>query len=183
MSIERPPEHLPSNQERDPLAIDLIARQAREMALRDGWHAPTLIAVGTASTIGGAFDEMPDTHDKRMRLMYAAGQSLGEDDVVGALRHVVFVTEGWMRLMPRDDAPDRPDDESERIEVLCVSRMSVLEQRHELVLMEMMRDADGQLVDLPEYQFDEDRAEGSTDSPLLKAFVAGYQAARASRAN
>ncbi len=183
MSIEHTPEHLPSNHEQEPLAIDLIASQAREMTLREGWHVPTLIAVGTTSTIGGAFDEMPDTHGERVRMMYAAGQAMGEDDVVGALRQVVFITEGWLRVVPREEALEQLAEDADRIEVLCVARMTVPDKRHELVLLQMMRDDDGRLVDLPEYQFGDDGADGRTDSPLLKAFVAGYQTARASRAN
>lgn len=180
MSIEHSSEHQPLPPEDDPLSLEFITRRAKELTLRDGFHSPTLIAVGSASAVGGQFDEMPDNHPDRVRMMHAAGQSLGEQDALGALQQVVFITEAWMRLMPRDVDGDFSTQNADRIEVLCIARLSLPEQAHELVLLEMQRDAHGELVDLQDYQLGDD---GDADSPLLRAFAQGYRTARARRTN
>ncbi len=183
MSIEHSPEHQPLPPEDDPFSLEFITRHAKELTLRDGFHVPTLFAIGSASALAGELEEMPDTHFARVRLMHCTGQFLGERDALGALQQVIFITEAWMHVFPRDAETGRPERDSSRIEVLCIARLTLPEEGQDLVLLQMLRDETGDLVDLQDYELGDESGEERADSPLLRAFASGYRTARARRNN
>ncbi len=163
MSIEHSPDHQPLPPEDDPFSLEFITRHAKELTLRDGFHAPTLFAIGSASALAGELEEMPDTHVARVRLMHRTGQFLGEQDALGALQQVIFITEAWMHVFPQDAETGRPARDASRLEVLCIARLT--------------------LLDLQEYDLGDEDGEERADSPLLRAFASGYRTARARRNN
>jgi len=183
MSIEHTPEHQPLPPEDDPFSLEFITRHAKELTLRDGFHAPTLLAIGSASAMAGELEEMPDTHSARVWLMHRTGQFLGEQDALGALQQVIFITEAWMHVFPRDAETGRPARDANRIEVLCIARLTLPEEQQDLVLLQMVRDEAGDLVDLLDYQLGNEDGDSHAESPLLQAFASGYRTARARRTN
>jgi predicted DNA-binding transcriptional regulator YafY len=60
-----------------PLTLKQVLDQAREGILRDGEHAPTVIADGSRGAVSLALPELGDTHDERRFQMFAAGFMLG----------------------------------------------------------------------------------------------------------
>lgn len=181
MTVEQTPEHHPQLPEDDAFSLENLARSAKELTLKMGWHAPTLLVVGSKQQVGGQFEHMPPTHEDRVRLMHAAGKSFGEHDTVGSLQQVVFITEAWISILAQDDPLRQPSQDPERKEVLCISRLDVPTQQQELILYQIVRDADEHIIDLPDFQVGGE--ESTADSPLLKAFVVGYTSSRAQKFN
>ncbi|MFC1959365.1 hypothetical protein ACFLYO_01525 [Chloroflexota bacterium] len=182
MSIEHTPEHQSLPPEPGPLPLQAITRQAKELALLMGHHVPTLLVAGSEQNIGGHFDEMPPTHADRVQLMHAAGQTFGEQDALGSLQQVIFITEAWLSVVSDENHIELPSQDPDRKEVLCISSLNVQQRQHDLTLFEMIRDEQGNLVDLQDFQVGDPQMQ-KTDSPLLSAFVAGYKSGRARRTN
>ncbi|MFC1961060.1 hypothetical protein ACFLYO_10160 [Chloroflexota bacterium] len=181
MSVEHTHEHQSQPPEDDAFSLENLAHSAKELTLQMGWHAPTLLVAGSKQRIGGQFEHMPPSHEDRVRLMYAAGKNFGEQDVLGSLQQVVFITEAWVSVLSEGEAFRQPSQDPERKEVLCISRLDVATQRHELVLYEIVRDANERIIDLPDYRVGDE--ETTADSPLLKAFAVGYTSSRAQKFN
>jgi hypothetical protein len=66
--------------------------------------------------------------------------------------------------------------------VLIVSGMEVEERRAGMLIFQMLRDGDGQLTTLEPYEVPVD-GDAQAESPLLEAFVDGFQRALRGRAN
>lgn len=180
MPIERPtdngstPEHSESHAEPRPITLEGIARAAKEVALREGGHAPTLIAEGSTGSIVGQLRELPDTHAGRANLLFQAGFLLGRNGEIGALKQAYFISEAWMSQAASDGSiQQRPSQDPDRTEVLLVSQIDTKTQHHAVVLFEMLRDETGELRDLKEMPPMIDPAH-HLDSPLLDAFALGF---------
>lgn len=181
MPAEHTHEYRPQPPEDDAFSLENLARSAKELTLQMGWHAPTLLVAGSKQRVGGQFEHMPPTHEDRVRLMHAAGQSFGEHDTLGALQQVVFITEAWISVLAKGESFRQPSQDPERKEVLCISRLDVATKQHDLILYQIIRDVDERIIDLPDFQVGNE--ESTTDSPLLKAFAVGYISSRAQRFN
>ncbi len=177
MSPERP------RREREPISCEQVARLACEVALRDGGHVPSIIAEGSTDVVVGSLPELPDTHELRAELLHAAGQALGETAVVGVLKQVYFISEGWMSRARPDEAEwQSPSQDPDRKEVLCIAGLQVADASSTLVVFEMIRDQEGVLTDL-EPLVNRMEGEGRVENPLLSAFADGYRAGLCRRAN
>ena len=165
------------------LTLEEIARAAKDVALRDGGHAPTIIAEGGLESVVGQLPELPGTTKGRVRYLRSVGLTLGQSTDIGPLKRVFFITEGWMSSPQGGIFPDvRPSLDPNRTEVLLVLQMMVNEHQTHGVGFEMIRNADGHLTVLRELSdLNDDGAQA--DSPLLEAFVTGFQSGRQSRAN
>lgn len=168
------PEDSPERDQPAQLSLEAVAEMACETTLRDGGHVPTVIAEGTRMTLLGNFPELPPTHQERVAMMELAGEMLGDREAVGFLRRVYFISEAWMSRLARPVAGGvPPSQDPERVEVLCVAGLEVLERRSALKLYEMVRDEYGGLSELLPVGREGD-GEEQVDSPLLMAFAAGY---------
>lgn len=74
-----------------------------------------------------------------------------------------------------DDVP--PSEHPQRKEVLIVSGLNVPHGKTHIRIYEMWRDEAGQLTDLSPFESDEPPEGAQADSPLLEAFVAGFNSA------
>ncbi len=160
------------------LTLELVARHATEIALRDGSHQPTLIVESDQNQSGILqFGIMPGTFAEREQQMFTAGFVFSRRGEVGALKQVFFITEGWMSLLENDQTPEmRPSEDPKRKEVLLISQMNTQNHQQDMVIYEMLRDDAGALQDLLEFKVEGESGEEHMESPLLEAFVLGYQA-------
>jgi len=162
----------------DPISLEEVISNAKEIMLRDGQHVPTLIMEAGNNLIVGQIPYMPATHEKRMDLMQFLGESAAESGRVNQLRQVFMVSEGWMSMAKENkQAEFRPSQDPERKEVLIISSIQIKEHNKQLKLFEILRDSDEQVVDLKEIIPDQGKKEDLVEIPLLDAFVQGFQLA------
>jgi hypothetical protein len=151
---------------------------AREAALQKGGHAPTIIAQGSSGALIGALEGIPATHEEKVQQMYSAGVLLGYTGKVGRLEQVFVISEGWLSQAHEDQLPKQPPSQDpDRIEVLLIAYRRVAEHRSTMICWEMVRNANGQLTALRDLaKPDSEDRSGRADSPLLDAFVEGFEA-------
>ena len=105
-------------------------------------------------------------------MMHQAGEAAAETGRVGQLTEAIFIIEGWMSTPNSEDSlyvP--PSQDPSRIEVLTVARISAQTKEQNMNAFEMVRDEKGELIDVELLTMEDDSA---TESPLLRAFVAGF---------
>jgi hypothetical protein len=166
---------------RSQLTLKEVTRTAKEAALQKGGHAPTIIAQGSAGSLVGTLEQFPQTHKAKVGQMFSAGFLLGQTGKVGRLEQVFFISEGWLSQPEPGQLPERPPSQDpNRLEVLLVTHREVAPQRNTMACLEMVRNPEGQLTALRDIRQPEwNERSGRLESPLLDAFVEGFQAGMA----
>ena len=155
------------------LTLDTVVRLAKELTLRAGGHAPTVIAEGSRDSIVVNIDEIAATYEQRIRQMTALGALLARRGDVGVLQQAFFIAEGWMSRGSTDTPPTLPPSQDpQRREVLIVSHLDIRQAKRAVVLHEMTRNPQGTLLTLDALP----ETDGSLDvhSPLLNALATGF---------
>lgn len=156
--------------------LDDLIREASEITLAQGFHLPTIFAVGTRGMGMMVIPEMPPTHEMRLGAMYVLGWEVSRQ-AIGQLRNVVFILESWMSrnfgMMPSEDP--------NRMEVLMINHYIVRERRNELVGLLMIRDREGKLADMVIHTDTRNEEGNMPESPLMDEFMRGYHAGRKGR--
>lgn len=167
--------------ERRPYQFQLeeVARLARESTLKYGSHPPALIVEGSKKATGiGPLLDLPGTFEARQELMHMVGQVLAASAQFGELRQVIFISEGWMSVLSKEPKVQmRPSVDPARKEVLVIDCLSIEDHKNNLILFEMIRDDIGTLLELRDMDSPNDKGNLSAQSPLLTAFLDGYNAA------
>jgi hypothetical protein len=161
---EREPEQVP-------WSIEQVVSLAKEAALRDGYHAPTVIVDGDNGTVLVQISELGNTFEEREYQMFQLGFSLADMKTVNNLRQVFFITEGWMSTRTPDQAAFyKPSQDPHRKEVLLISHRNIQTSQSQLNVWEMIRDKNRKVIDLKVFGQGTEEAE----TPLLEAFVGGF---------
>ena len=157
-----------------PIEFDQVIRLAKETLLRDGYHAPTLIVDGSRWRAVIEFSELAPNHEGRASQMFSVGTLLARGGKMGRLRHVFFISEGWMSVPHEGKLPDvLPSQDPNRKEMLVITGYEERTRQTTMALFEMIRDPEGALRELRDFV---PAAGGETraESPLLAAFAAGF---------
>lgn len=166
-----------SKEKRQPeshLRLQDVLQLAEEVILRDGHHLPTLLVEGSTDYLIMQMPGLPSEPEARQAMLFAVGALLSTEHSVGSLRQVFLITEGWLSVEHDGKPPvERPSQDPRRKEVLVIAAVYPPTGKQALKLREMIRDANGQLIDLLIYR--PPGKEVEPESPLLQAFVAGYQ--------
>src|SRR5919201_1090347 len=93
MSSERP---------QNPITIEEIVSNAKEIMIRNGKHVPLLIMEADNKVAAGQIPDISPTHGERVELMRFLGQVVAKSGRVNHLQQVFMVTEGWMSE-PREE--------------------------------------------------------------------------------
>ena len=149
--------------------VQKIADVAKAIFLRDGYHAPIVIAKGSKGGRAVLLEQFGDTSDERAKDMFSAGAMLAKKAHIGELELIVFVCEGWMGT----NIAIRPSLDLNRREVLLISSLDARTQEEHIIQFEIKRDPKGQVLDLKELVFPETV---TSKGRLLPAFQKGYQA-------
>jgi hypothetical protein len=153
--------------------MEEIERLAEEMLVRFGQHHPTLVVEGTQGKFIISFKDFPDTQEKKVQTLANAGVRVGAEGKVGDLCTLYFVFEAWMSEAKKGKLPvNPPSADPNRKEVLIINGYDVATKKHELRVLEMMRDKRSELIELQPFTQPE---EGTIESPLLPAFVKGFE--------
>lgn len=159
-----------------------VARMARAIMLEHGSHYPIVLVEGSQGGFTALLKEFPAEHQAKVEEMTRAGSYFGEHQGrIGALRQVFFIAEGWMSLAKGGRTAEmRPSEDPDRKEVLLVSELDVEKVDQGFVILEVVRDGEGRVAELPEMDLGMDGARAESD--LLPAFVAGFRAGSHARA-
>ena len=143
-----------------------------------------IIIEGGSRSVVGQLANLPATHAGRLQALFAAGAALAQSGEVATLRQVFLIFEGWMSSTTDQGAIKvPPSQDPNRKEVLLITASSDIEkQRVSMVVFEMLRDREGQLVELEKLQATED-ADIRAASPLLNAFMEGFRLEMGSKLN
>ena len=175
MTPERP-SHPDAEPQPARVTLDEVVQQAVETLLLQGQHVPTIIAEGDLNVLLLAIADMGQTFEERRLQMALAGFAMAHRAQIGSLRQVFFISEAWMSTGSKDTRPFRqPSQDPNRKEVLTIANQDVLEQKTRLILFEMLRDTDGHLREVREHQGLATGTDVTAESPLLEAFVDGFQ--------
>jgi hypothetical protein len=164
--------------DQNPITLEEIISNAKEIMLRDGKHLPVLIVEADSRLVAGQISYMPATHGERVELMHHLGQATAKSGRVDHLQQVFMVTEGWMSVASQDkQAEIRPSQDPNRKEVLIVSAMQFKERKKQMEVFEVLRDSEEQVIGFEEFLPDREKKDESVDIPLVEAFVQGFQTA------
>jgi hypothetical protein len=164
--------------DQNPITIEEIISNAKEIMLRDGTHVPVLILEADNKLLAGQIPDMPATHGERVELMHHLGQATAKSGRVDHLQQVFMVTEGWMRVASEDKPAEvPPSQDPNRKEVLIVSAMQIKERKKQVEIFEILRDSEEQVIGFEEFLPDKEKKDESVDIPLVEAFVQGFQTA------
>ena len=160
----------------NPITIEEITSKAKEIVLRDGNHVPTLIMETSGKLVASQIPSMPVTHGERVEFMRFIGQTAAKSGKVDQLQQVFLIHEGWMSVVSEDKtAHIIPSHNPERKEVLIISAFQIKESKRHLKVFEILRDAKDQVVGFEEFLPNEKKEDVSAQTPLLDAFVDGFE--------
>jgi hypothetical protein len=148
--------------------VQKIADFAKAIFLRDGYHAPIVIAKGTKGKRVVLLEHFGATADERVKDMFYAGALLADKGNIGELDLIVFVNEAWMSR----NLEVLPSLDPKRIEVLLINSLDARTQEERLISFDVIRDPKGHVSDLKRSKLPES---GHPKGKLLPAFQKGYQ--------
>src|SRR5688572_18553196 len=162
----------------NPVTIEEIISNAKEIMLRDGKHVPVVIIEADTKLLAGQIPDMPPTHGERVELMRFLGQAAGKSGRIDHLQQVFMVQEAWMSVATEDKPPElRPSQDPNRKEVLVISAIEIKDYKKHMRVFEILRDRQEQVVGFEEFMPNEEKKDESIEVPLLDAFVHGFQTA------
>lgn len=158
-------------------AIDIVADLARTETLKHGGHVPTLIVTGTKRGMVGELADMPDTHEERAQMLFEAGFNIVQEMYLGIPVQLFFISEAWYSQQKPVEAEHQivPSEDPNRLEVIIIAGLHLIHALHSVVILEMVRDEAEQLIEVHEHS--RHLEQGQVESPLLHAFLKGYQTA------
>lgn len=158
--------------------LDVVTRLVKEVTLQAGGHTPTVFFDSQQGTGMVQIPDFADTHTARAQQMFSIGFALAQTGRYRALNQIFLVSEAWMSVNPQGLPLDHlPSEDPNRKEILMIAGLSVITQQSDLVVIEMIRNQAGDLVELR----DMDTASPSDtyiNSPLLAAFTLGFDAGK-----
>src|SRR5260370_18789237 len=147
--------------------MEEMVQMAKLITLVQGHHAPMLFLDGTIAKAPMILGKFPDVHEDKIKYLFSAGKSFSMKHEIGMLNKVFFVSEAWMGT----NMTIQPSKDPKRIEVLIITGLDVVTNEQTLEMLKFVRDTKENLVDLQPMPLPDN---GSIQSPLLPAFVAGY---------
>jgi hypothetical protein len=162
----------------NPVTIEEIISNAKEIMLRDSKHVPVLIIEADRKLVAGQIPDMPPTHGERLELMHFLGQAAGKSGRIDHLQQVFMVQEAWMSVATEDKPPEsRPSQDPNRKELLVISGIELKDYKKHMRVLEILRDRHEQVAGFEEFVPDEEKKDESIEVPLLDAFIHGFQTA------
>jgi hypothetical protein len=138
-----------------------------------GGFEPSLFLIGTKRKLRMSVPMGKDTAE-RIQFMTDAGIEIAQSglssQVIGDLKQVIFVSEVW--ISPAREKMVMPSQDPDRAEALMISALDPNTMEQTLQMFACARDEKQAVLELKPVSLPK---EGSVESPLLRAFIAGYQ--------
>ena len=164
--------------------ITEIVQHAKDDMLEDGEHKPTIFVEFEEKELNIIlFADFPykKTFEKQ-KAFFALGRKLGTESPGKNISQIIFIIEAWASSYAKGEERKyvAPSQDPNRKEVLTVQ---VLDANHatrtlkqSVHIVDMIRDGSGKLVDL----FHRKDEIQEVNSPLLTAFLAGFESTKLS---
>lgn len=166
------------NKEREPsyqpLTIEQVSEQAREVLLEDGYHVPTVVLEKEQGINIIQMVNFGETAEERSQEMHKAGWLFAETCEDDTLQQAFLITEGWLVKPEKDKEFSPPSQHPNRKEVLVIAGVTVKNKQlaQQLRIHEMHRAEDGTLASVSDENFSE--PDITADNPILMSFILGY---------
>lgn len=160
--------------------LDDVLAVAQRLLLEVGEVTPLVLVQGSAGSTQIPLSEIPEDREQKIRLLLRVGYAVGQDPKLGGLEQVVVLFEGWMSRGSGPVPTVMPADDPHHQEVLSIATYHPRPPRSTLALFTIVRSSDAQRIELERVP---DVAEPGmqASSPLLDAFVYGYEEGRKAR--
>ncbi len=163
------------------MTIQQVGQIAKEITLEQGYHSPMLLVEGSVNGLSVGLQDFPAESNAKQEHLFKAGFAVGKAGTVGELRQVFFISEAWMSAAVGGKIPDLPPSKDpRRVEVLIITSLTVAPKETDILLFELVRDPQGHLLDVKETAHPTEK--GSYESPLMDAFLQGYQLGQSKQA-
>lgn len=148
--------------------VKTIAELAKQLMLKDGYHAPMVFIKGTNGNVAVEMKSFGDTNYERVRNMLRVGMFTASKSNVGELELIVLVSEAWISK----NFDMLPSQDPKHTELLLINSLDARTQEENIIGFEIIRDQKGQVVDFKDWSTPD---KGSVKGTLLPAFQKGYQ--------
>jgi hypothetical protein len=150
--------------------VEAIVQTAKQTLTRFGAHPSMLFVRCEGGTHIVTFNDFGPEHEDKIRQMANAGVEAACKQPLGNLRYLIFVVEAWMGTPKKDGSYVQPSKDPKRKEMLMLTTLDVATNKQRVLMYQMIRNTRGELMQLNRFT----EAWDSVESPLLPAFVAGY---------
>ncbi|MBE7433145.1 MAG: hypothetical protein HS100_04465 [Anaerolineales bacterium] len=155
--------------------FDTIVEDAKKKVVQEGQHPPRAFVEGNKGPFETELPEFPETHEDKLEYMAALGQLAAESGRIGELLQIFIVSSGL--LWEVEDAihlefsqPYHPEAKP----VLIISGVQLEEKRKSLVIFEVLRGQEHQVVGFLDLLIETDIGI-PLETPLEDAFIAGFR--------
>jgi hypothetical protein len=156
--------------------VEEIVQLAKKLMFESGYHEPIVFFKGTEGKGVVALETFGKDADERTKDMLNAGALAGIKRNVGELELIVFVSEAWMgRAIKKEEDYILPSSDPKRVEVLIITYLDTATKEQAMRMFEVVRDSQKRIIDLKQNSLPD---VDSIKSPLLPAFLKGYQLIR-----
>jgi|SRR5450755_3810094 hypothetical protein len=151
--------------------LEEVTKVAKEVITHCGSHPSTLFVTGEKGKVFTNFPDFGPDHEDKVRQMANMGVKIACQRNIGDLNYLIFVTEAWMSWLAKGKSYVQPSKDPKHIEVLTLSTLDVPTHKQTMLAYQMERDKSGNLIELEKLPLPDGVA---VESPLLPAFIAGY---------
>ncbi|NOH04949.1 MAG: hypothetical protein HND47_24745 [Chloroflexi bacterium] len=158
--------------------LDTIVDDAKEKVIQEGTYPPTAFIEGRKGSIKTELPKVPEAHEDKLEYMAALGQLMAESGRIGELLQIFVVSSGslWetenaIHLELGETAP------TDAKPVLIVSGAQLEQRRKNLIIFEILRGHENQVVDFIDLLIETDMGI-PLETPLEDAFIASFHEAK-----
>ncbi len=159
--------------------LDTIIDNAQKQVIQEGAYPSKAFVEGKIGSIETDLPEMPETHEDKLAYMAALGQLMAESGRIRELLQVFVVSSG--SLWETEDSVHFEFSETTYTEaksVLIISGVQLEERRKNLIIFEVLRGNENQVVGFLDLLIETDIGI-PLETPLEDAFIAGFHDASA----
>ena len=168
------------------ISFEEVISKSKEILLQTGHHKPILILddIQRLITVEIGIQNIPPTHGEALDLFRFLGQATAKSGTVQKLRQVFMVSEAWYTLPKDDDEKhNKATQTPNRVDALIISGFQIKENTRQTKILEIIKNHDAKAVQLHDIEPARERNDEKTHTPLLDAFVDGFQTAYKIRYN
>lgn len=154
--------------------FEKVISNAKETLIRKREHIPTVIVEGQDDLATGYLPDMPELHEEKLEYMQLLGQLVKANCLVGELRQVFIIAQGFMWEDDNAiyvDISTSQDHAGE--EILITSGVQLEEHRKHLNILAVLRDQEHQVIGFLDLLSKTDGV--PLETPLEDAFINGFQ--------
>lgn len=123
------------------LTHEALAKKAKEIILRDGYHTPMILFDGSKQTLPFALTNLADVPEVKSKQLAFLGRTAAAYKNLGDLRQIISISEAWMSINPNAglDKNFRPSKDPNSKEVLMITSQDAKTRENDVTMFELIR--------------------------------------------